>query len=175
MEGNYSPQSANFWFMVLWMAILLYGVAQTLSVYFPHAFGGLMNNIVINAMWSGFMRALLASRDAYENRTKHPQETLIDKCLTDLAKAVATCIFVITESLYSQAFGLQLRWMIMLNSINYIFTLRNTASHNGRRGDEDEWGFSQAVPMFLLILPIATVVETAWGTLSMISIEVNND
>jgi hypothetical protein len=107
---------------------------------------------------------LLAVRDTYEYKTKHPQGTMTDGFLTRLAERTAIGLFVITEVLHSQAFNLQLRWFTMLNSINYIFHLRNTASAKGRQGDEDEWGFGQAVPMFLLILPIATVVETAWGT-----------
>lgn len=165
MEGNYRPRSANLWLMIMWMAILSFSLVQTLCVYFPNAFGRLMDNTVVEAVISYVMEKLLAPRDAYEFRAKRRQGGVFDRYLTGLAKNTAFGIFVVTEILYSQAFGLQLRWMIMINSISYIFFLRNTASDNGRQGDEDEWGFGQAVPMFLLILPIATVVETAWGKL----------
>lgn len=163
MEGNYRPRSANLWFMIMWMSILSFQLVQTLCVYFPNTFGRLMDNTVVDAARSFVMEKVLAPRDAYESRAKRPQRSVIDKCLTALAKHTAVCSFVITEIVHSQAFLLQLRWMIMTNSINYIFILRNTASDFGRQGDEDEWGFGQAVPMFLLILPIATVAETAWG------------
>jgi len=163
MEGNYSPQSGSFWLMIFWMAILLFQLVLTLCVYFPNAFGKLVENTVVKATYSYLMDKLLAARDAHEVRAKNPKETVIDWCLAAVVWSAAVCIFGITEVLYSQAFGLQLNWIIMLNSINYIFVLRNKASVNGREGNEDEWGFSQAVPMFLLILPIATVAETAWG------------
>ena len=167
MEGNYRPRSSNLWIMIMWMAILSYQLVQTLCVYFPNAFGRLMDNTVVEAATSFVMEKVLAPRDAYESRAKRPQRSVIDKCLTALTKHIAICIFVITEVLHSQAFGLQIGWMIMTNSINYISILRNAASDNGRQGDEDEWGFGQAVPMFLLILPIATVVETAWGEIEL--------
>ena len=51
----------------------------------------------------------------------------------------------------------------MLICISYIFLLRSSAVDQGREGDEDAWGFGQAVPMFLLIIPLATVVETTYG------------
>ena len=162
-NGNYRPRSSNLWLMIMWMAILSFSLVQTLCVYFPNAFGRLMDNSVVEAVSCFIMEKLLAPRDIYEFRTKRQQGNVLDRSLTRLAKYTAVCIFVVTEVLHSQAFGLQLRWMVMINSINYIFYLRNTASDNGRQGDEDEWGFGQAVPMFLLILPIATVVETAWG------------
>lgn len=151
--------------MIFWMAILLFQLVLTLCVYFPNAFGKLVENTVVKATYSYLMDKLLAARDAYEVRAKSPKETVVEKCLTALVKSAAVCIFVITEVLYSEAFGLQLNWMIMLNSINYIFLLRNSAAGSGREGNEDEWGFGQAVPMFLLILPIATMAETVWGTL----------
>lgn len=163
MKGNYSPLYSRFWMMIVWMAVLLYGVAQTLSAYFPRLFGGLMDNVAVNSILTWFMLALLAPRKAYRSRAGRPNTAFLHRCLTGLLKGFAVFIFIITELCYSQAFGLQLRWMIMLNSINYIFALRNEATDNGRQGDEDEWGFGQAVPMFLLILPIATVMETVYG------------
>jgi hypothetical protein len=163
MEGNYRPGSSNLWLMIMWMAVLSFTLVQTLCVYFPNAFGRIMDNSVVNAIIRYVMEKVLAARDAYEFRSKRPQRSVFDRCLTGLAKHTAVAIFVVTEVVHSQAFLLQLRWMIMLNSINYIFYLRNSASENGRQGDEDEWGFGQAVPMFLLLLPIATVAETAWG------------
>lgn len=165
MEGIYRPRTSRLWLMVMWMDILSYSLAQTLCVYFPNAFGRLMDNTVVQATSDYMMDKLLAARDTYDFRAKRPRGSVVDRCLTGLAKGAAVCIFVITEVLSSQAFGLQLRWMVMPNSIIYIFYLRNTASENGRQGDEDEWGFGQAVPMFLLILPIVTFAETTWGIL----------
>ena len=163
MEDNYRPEFSNLWFMIFWLVILSYILVRTLCIYFPNTFGRLMDNTVVKATKAYIMGKVLAARDAYDSRAKRPQRGVVDRFLTTLAKYVAVCIFVITEVLYSQAFGLQGRWMIMVNSISYIFHLRDTASDNGRQGDEDEWGFGQAVPMFLLILPIATIMETAWG------------
>jgi hypothetical protein len=167
MEGNYRPQSRYLWLMMMWTAIMLYSLVQTLRAYFPNAFGRLLDNPVVKAVVSYVMEKLLAPRDAYEFRASRPPGGVFDRCLTRLSWLTAVSIFVTTEVVYSQAFMLQLRWMIMTNSITYIFYLRNTAFENGRQGDEDEWGFGQAVPMFLLILPIATVVETAWGKLEI--------
>jgi hypothetical protein len=163
MKGNYRPQSSEFWLMIMWMAILSFSLMETLCVYFPNAFGRLMDNSAVEAATCFIMEKVLAARDTYEFRTKRQQCNVLDRSLTLLARYTAICIFAISEVLHSQAFGLQLWWMVMINSINYIFYLRNTASDNGRHGDEDEWGFGQAVPMFLLILPIATVVESAWS------------
>jgi hypothetical protein len=159
LKGNCGPSSPAFWGMILWEAVLLYDVAQMLVVYFPDAFCGLMDNAVIDKLRSLFYGVLLAPRRTYRIRARRPKTSLMGTFLTGLSWSAATFIFVITELCHSQAFGLQIRWMIMFSSIYYIFELRNEISENGGPGDEDEWGFGQAVPMFLLILPVATVVE----------------
>jgi hypothetical protein len=159
LKGNCGPSSPAFWGMILWEAVLLYDVAQMLVVYFPDAFCGLMDNAVIDKLRSLFYGVLLAPRRTYRIRARRPKTSLMGTFLTGLSWSAATFIFVITELCHSQAFGLQIRWMIMFSSIYYIFELRNEISENGGPGDEDEWEFGQAVPMFLLILPVATVVE----------------
>jgi len=163
MEGNYSPKSAVFWLILLYLCFLLSQVLHTLGVYFPQVAGGLTRNAAMRTSSSSFMRVLLFPRRVYTTRARRPKNSPTNRLLTSLAKFVALSIFILTELLYSQGLSLIFHWTTILVNISLIFFFRSTASAQGRNGNEDEWGFGQAVPMFLLIIPIATVVESAYG------------
>jgi len=62
-------------------------------------------------------------------------------------------------------------WYLIVNNIYWSLEYRSTAPGVGRVGDESKWGFGQAVPVFLLGLPLAAVAEAIHGTLS-ISIQI---
>ena len=52
-----------------------------------------------------------------------------------------------------------------------VWDARSQASEQGRRGTEDEWGFGQILPLFLLALPITTLVESVRCRLPMVAIK----
>lgn len=164
MEGNYNPKSVVFWLILLYLCFLLSQVLHTLNVYFPQVAGGLTSNAAMRTSSSTFMRVLLFPRRFYTTRAKRPKGSPTHRLLTSLAKFAAISIFILAELLHSRGLSLILHWTTILANISLIFFLKSAASEQGRDGDENEWGFGQAVPMFLLIIPIATVVETAYGT-----------
>jgi hypothetical protein len=52
MKGNYSPLSPNFWFVILYVAILLSYTAETLNAYFPRAFRRHMDDVLMDTLRS---------------------------------------------------------------------------------------------------------------------------
>lgn len=163
MEGNYNPKSAIFWLTLIYLYFLLSQVLHTLGIYFPQVAGGLTSNAAMKTSSSAFMRVLLLPRKVYTTRAKSAKGSLSNRLQISLAKFAAVSIFFVAELLNSQGLLLVTLWGTMLFNISFIFFLKNAASEQGRDGNENEWGFGQAVPMFLLIIPIATVVETAYG------------
>lgn len=77
--------------------------------------------------------------------------------------------FALKEILVSVAFDLQLNWALVLGNTRRVFETRYYASDSGRYGDENDWGFGQAVPVFLLPLPISTCAEALYGELHKIA------
>lgn len=77
---------------------------------------------------------------------------------------MAAVIFTLCEVLNSEVLDLQRIWLLLITSIQTIFVLRDYAGRNGRVGNEDGWGFGQAVPIFLLLIPLSTILEAIYGT-----------
>lgn len=77
---------------------------------------------------------------------------------------MAASVFIFCETVISEVFDLQRIWLLLVSSIQTIFVLRDYAGRNGRVGNEDGWGFGQAVPIFLLLIPLSTILEAIYGT-----------
>lgn len=163
MSGHYDPTSWLFWSMVIYMALILLGIARTLDAYFPRAWGWIFENRVVNTIRRTLIEVILLPRRAYAELASQTKGGLAHKCLCRFFWLLATLIFVLTEILGSEAFGLLWRWTMIVNNIYYTFDLRFTAVANGREDDEDAWGFGQTVPMLLLILPLALILESSYG------------
>lgn len=165
-QGNYDPSSMMFAEMVLTTFFLFWGVLMTLGTYFPTLFGRLADNSFIQKMWSAIIATTLWPRKCYNESTKRLENSqtrwgvALNTFLTRFWLSFAVVMFALVEIFTSEAWNLQGNWFILVNSVSTIFYLRSIASENGREGDENAWGFGQAVPMFMLILPFATVVET---------------
>lgn len=72
-------------------------------------------------------------------------------------------MLLFSEIIASEAFELQRQWALLLGSIHRIFLLRDQAADEGMEGDESAWGFGQAVPVFLLIVPLSALLESSYG------------
>lgn len=166
MPGHYYPGSWQSWNMVVYMMLLIRGIMCTLYAYFPSAWGWVDDNRFVNTAKSGIIHLTLSPRRAYNASISQSNDSLTHKCLSWFWWSLSAYIFVITEILSSQAFELQRCWTVIINNIYYTFELRSSAVEKGREGDEDAWGFGQAVPMFLLILPLALIWETGYGRFS---------
>jgi hypothetical protein len=121
MNGNYSPGSTLFWAMLVYVIVLLCQVVHTLSIYFSHTAGGLLDNVVMRTVWSWFFEALLFPRRVYLTRTKCPKGTFVNRCLTSMAKTTAISTFVLTELFYSRGLLLLVHWANILIGTSYIF------------------------------------------------------
>lgn len=158
MHGHYSIFSLRTWEMVFWGIILVRGIVCTLHAYFPrtHTWRWVRDNTVGSRIDS-------LPRNTYNASIVQSNDSLTPSWLS---RSGCTLKFVVTEIFWSQAFELQRSWVIIIGSIYSTFELRSKAIERGREGDEDAWGFGQAVPMFLLILPLALIWETGYGTYS---------
>jgi hypothetical protein len=163
MSGHYDPTSRNFWSMVVYLASILIGMARTLYAYFPGLWGWISDNVVIRTIRSTVISFILLPRNAHATLADRAQRNIWDTCLEAVLRVIATFVFVVTEILWSEAFGMQRRWMILVNNIYYTFLLRQSAVDHGREGDEDSWGFGQVVAILLLFLPLMVILETGFG------------
>jgi hypothetical protein len=168
MPSHYNPRSWLFWSMIIYMSLILLGIARTLDAYFPRAWGWINDNKVVSTIRSVMIDTILLPRKAYALSELQSRERIDHRCLSWLWYSIATFVFIIAEILWSEAFGLLRRWALIVNNLYYTFILRSTAVENGRLDNEDAWGFGQAVPMFLLVLPVALVLETSYGAYAWI-------
>lgn len=83
--------------------------------------------------------------------------------LRKVCYGIAIFVFGVTELILSQSLDLLRTWGILLNNVSLAFQLRNTGTENGMTGSENRWSFGQAVPVFLLFLPLASIAETIFG------------
>nr|OQO17119.1 hypothetical protein B0A51_16414 [Rachicladosporium sp. CCFEE 5018] len=160
-SGNYRP-GWRLAVMVIGMIMQIWAILIVAHDWFPsiyrNAFGRTTKRGILWAV-------LLPRRTAYRaasNRglAKTTSSKSLWACLEICSGSVALFVFVATEIVYSEAFDLPRSWAILVNNVYTVFWLRGLASENERTGDEDTWGFGQAVAVMLLALPIFTIVET---------------
>ncbi|KAJ6185718.1 hypothetical protein N7519_007019 [Penicillium mononematosum] len=63
------------------------------------------------------------------------------------------------EFFFSAAFGLLRIYVMLVYAANNVLYERAEAAHQGRQGDESEWGFGQVLPVLLLAIPFSQFVE----------------
>ncbi|CRL25528.1 unnamed protein product [Penicillium camemberti] len=63
------------------------------------------------------------------------------------------------EFAFSEAFGLLRLYAILMYAGHSVILERAEAAHQGRQGDESEWGFGQVMPVLLLAIPLSQFVE----------------
>lgn len=169
INRRYNLRTRKFWNMLINIGLQAWGICSTFNDYFPKSLHWAFDNRATRTVGSKISTVLLYPRrlyykssDSLENANGIASRALF-ACLTWSSHVAAVSVFVICEVLQSQAFELQRHWVLLLNSIYYIFVLRNTASSQGRDGDENAWGFGQAVPVFLLVLPLSIVIGSVYG------------
>lgn len=160
-EGSYHLDSLQSWAMAFYMGVLFQQIMNTLHAYFPQTYGWIFENPVARAIRTGMRKVLLAPRNAYFGCAKRTKDHWYYACLHWPCLAFAIFAFAIFEVVYSQGFNLTLNWFLLVNNIYFVFYLRSNVS--GMQGDENGWGFGQAVPMLLLVLPLSLLLETAYG------------
>lgn len=171
-SGNYSPDNAqNLASMLVHIFWLFWGMLRTFDDYFPDVFEGFFLARAFKWLGTLFVKLLLRPRWLYHyssdaSKDKNTNETirLALRVPQAFSYLVAVFVFILAEILDSEAFNLQGNWFLILNSIYWSFTYRHRAVHEGRIGDESKWGFGQAVPVFLLALPVVALIEAIYGT-----------
>lgn len=156
-SGNYRPNETAQ--MVLYMVLSLWGIVAVLSAYFPV----ITDNRVARGIRDSIVSVLLWPRRQYVSMQHSGNGSLASKMARIVLCGLAFFNFTMCEILFSEAFELIRNWAMLLVNVIEVFELRSKASAQGRRGDEDTWGFGQAVPMFMLILPLCTLFELYWG------------
>ncbi|KAJ5534354.1 hypothetical protein N7527_000608 [Penicillium freii] len=63
------------------------------------------------------------------------------------------------EFVFSQAFDLLRVYVTLMYAGHSVIVERAEAAHQGRQGDESEWGFGQVMPVLLLAIPFSQFVE----------------
>jgi hypothetical protein len=173
-SGNYysSGNVVNLASMLVNMVWIFWGILRILNNYFPRGFDWLFPNLVCTCLGNLLVRLMLLPRwlTLYsQGRWKDTETT--NKVIRSAFGILwiifylpAVFVFIMTEMVGSEAFSLQGSWFIILNSIFRSFDLRSMAPAEGRVGDESKWGFGQAVPVFLLVVPFLILLETIVGT-----------
>lgn len=171
-RGNYNPHSRRFWNMIITMGLQLWGICSTFNDYFPERIEWVIDNPGIRTCKKAILTTILLPRKLYRHSLSRLEESLppvkkaLWKCIRLSSSAVAVAVFAACEVLHSEAFELQRHCAMLVNSIFYIHSNRVNASYLGREGNENAWGFGQAVPVFLLVLPLSTILEAFVGTTS---------
>lgn len=164
-RGNYDPRSNEFGQMMLLLLLQVWGTLIWFGEYFPSA----LHNRVVSGIMAPFVYLILLPRRWHHGALKRVSTPLPmpAKVLWSINRVASRTLwavmFVFTEVIYSEAFDLLRSWGILINMITELVELRSYASDAGRQGNEDAWGFGQAVPVFLLILPLFALVETLYG------------
>jgi hypothetical protein len=164
-EGNYNYQDdPNLIDMVLNMAWMVMGISNTLLNYFPNAFRRLSSvaSVAVKALLLPRCLSSLSLKKSQETNIKAVRVVYITCRVISLFFAVL--VFIVAEISASVAFSLQGSWFLIISSVSWSFFARSRASGKGRVDDENEWGFGQAVPVFLLGLPFFALAEAVWGT-----------
>lgn len=176
LKGNYDLyEDPNLTDMVISMAWMALGIRSTLCNYFPRALSRAFDNAVTRYLESGLVKVLLAPRRLSSHSLKKSRSTgtkaaqAAFKVCAAISFFFAALLFILAEVASSVAFSLQGNWFLMLNSICWAFYLRSQASDEGRVGDEDKWGFGQAVPLFILGIPFFALAEAIYGTSQRLS------
>lgn len=162
-----TPQSA-----VMGTSLFLYtwAIIVTVDDYFPKLSSWAFDNAFVRAANIYFLKAILLPRTAYfaSARKRALAKTELATILWSIFEwscfLMAAVIFTLCEVLNSEVLDLQRIWLLLITSIQTIFVLRDYAGRNGRVGNEDGWGFGQAVPIFLLLIPLSTILEAIYGT-----------
>jgi hypothetical protein len=170
-KGHYDihedPNLVSMLMAMFWMAI---GIRETVCNYFPAALDPILNHVVFRYMNSGFVKMAFLPRRLSSYSFKKSRQGSSPKAVRVACKICgaiafffALLVFVVAELSTSVALGLQGNWFMLLGSVSWSFFLRSYATSNGRIGDEDKWGFGQAVPVFLLGLPFFALAEALYG------------
>lgn len=157
-SGNYTTSSTAQ--MTLYMVLSLWGIIGTLGQYFPV----IMDNRLMNGARNKIVACILWPRRLYIRSQQSNNVTTASRVSRALLRGLAFLVFIVTEIVYAQAFELMRNGAMLVVTVADVFHLRSLASENGRVGNEDAWGFGQAVPMFLLMLPLFTLFELYFGT-----------
>ncbi|OQN95749.1 hypothetical protein B0A48_17939 [Cryoendolithus antarcticus] len=160
-RGNYRP-GWRLAVMVIGMIMQIWAILIVAHDWFPSIYQNAVGRTVKRGiLWT----VLLPRRTAYRAANNREASNMTSSkclwaCLEVCSGSVALFVFVATEIVFSEAFDLLRSWAILVNSVYTVSWLRGLASENGRTGNEDTWGFGQAVAVMLLALPVFTIVET---------------
>ncbi|KAF2161877.1 hypothetical protein M409DRAFT_27605 [Zasmidium cellare ATCC 36951] len=157
-SGNHAVRLAPD--TVVYMILSLWGIIDVLGQYFPV----ITDNRLFRGVETWIVGCLLLPRRYYIRMEQSANASIARIILRAALRGLAFCIFVISEILGSEALELIRNWAMLLANVIEVYSLRYTASKNGRQGNEDTWEFGQAVPMFMLILPLCTLFELYWIT-----------
>ena len=177
--GNYNPRTSRFWNMVITMVLQIWGIASTFDDYFQSQHvEWIFNNSGILTVQSIALKVMTFPRDMYlrsiatlDRELNSPAGVLWARwwrvawwrAVKVISYITAAAMLLLSEILASEAFELQRQWALLLGSIYRIFLLRDRAPDEGMEGDENAWGFGQAVPVFLLIIPLSALLESSYG------------
>ncbi|GIZ43022.1 hypothetical protein CKM354_000626700 [Cercospora kikuchii] len=158
LPGNSTPEliAVN----TLYALLSLWAIYGVLAALFP--------NLLEKRPWVWIIRGIiiltLAPRRAYyasRTRSLGPSSfrTRIWRIVSHIMFFLALCTFVVTELFYSRTFEAIRNWAILLINMIELFKARAASRRKGKIDDENDWGFGQAVPMLLLIIPLLTLFE----------------
>jgi hypothetical protein len=162
MPGNSTPtlMAQN----IIYSALSLWGICTILNMLFPSL---LQKRSFTWVNWL-VLKLTLSPRRAYYASLRHlPGSSGLRKWLWTIAGRVlyglAFFMFVGTEVLFCEAVDKTRDWALLLYYAIHLFTIRANSSMEGKLEDENQWGFGQAVPVFLLTLPLLTLFEVYYG------------
>jgi hypothetical protein len=169
--GNYVlwDNALNFFSMIFNMFCISWGMCNTLANYFPEIFGWIFTNSVSSYIVSAFAKTAMLPRHLSSRSLSKSRETssrffrIVCRAFGMIAYIAAFIVFILVELFNSQAFNFLLNWYLIVSSVTSSIDYRTQASSHHRQGDEDKWGFGQAVPLFLVASPIFTLFEAVHG------------
>lgn len=168
-KGNYVTSSPLFSVLISTLLLETWAALVWIGVYFPV----ILNNEVIRTAMAPFFYVVLVPRRLHYGISKSPGyggTSRLLETIWSVLRAISYGLwiftFVLTEVTYSVAFDLLRNFGLLVNLTSLVFSLRSSASAEGRQGDENAWGFGQAVPLFLLVLPLFALLEIVYGMYS---------
>jgi len=176
--GNYWSwdNAQNVFSMVIHIFCISLGISNTLANYFPRVFGWVNTNAVSSYIRFTIAKTVLLPRRLHSSSLKKLRETdvkiskIVWVVFGAISYAAAFFSFILVELFTSQALNLLNHWYLIVSSVYWGFSYRIQAPYEGREGDEDKWGFGQAVPLFLVALPLFTLLEVVYGMITPIRV-----
>ena len=145
--------SASATLMTWWYILLVYGYASSIIPLFPSF------HLVVRKGWDRFIKRPVKAA------FNHFGEQLISNSVY-VAKLIKLITFLTKGPFLNLYFNIL--WFAL--SVNSLYSDREAGAAQmdpGGSSGQSGWGFGQMVPLFLIFLPILTVVEIFYGTFSV--------